>query len=111
LNVPLLRPVLSITARAWQPPAWTSACYIRALANHDASGLGVAADIPPVRITSADLTYSANARAEQATATFTPRAVDSTFWLVTITYADEPWAPPDNGPPRYIYGASGVPVT
>jgi hypothetical protein len=64
-------------------------CYVRALADHDASGLmAVAADIPPVRITSADLTYSADAHAGQATATFTPSPVDSTFWLVTITYAD-----------------------
>ncbi len=64
-------------------------CYVRALANHDASGLmAIAADIPPVRITSADLAYSADARAGQATATFTPSPVDTSFWLVTIRYAD-----------------------
>src|SRR6516165_10112815 len=39
-------------------------CYLRALAGRDAAGLmAVAADIPPVRITSADLAYSADARA------------------------------------------------
>ena len=64
-------------------------CYVRDLANHDSSGLmAVAADIPPVRITSADLAYSADARAGQATATFTPSPVDTNFWFVTIRYAD-----------------------
>lgn len=50
--------------------------------------MAVAADIPPVRITSADLAYSADARAGLATATFTPSPVDTSFWLVTIRYAD-----------------------
>jgi hypothetical protein len=48
----------------------------------------VAADIPPVRITSADLAYSADARAGLATATFTPNPNDNTSAFVTITYAD-----------------------
>jgi hypothetical protein len=64
-------------------------CYLRALASRDTAGLtAVAADIPPVRITSADLTYSADARAGLATATFTPNPNDTTFAGVTITYAD-----------------------
>jgi hypothetical protein len=64
-------------------------CYLRALANRDTGGLmAVAADIPPVRITSADLTYSADARAGLATATFAPNPYDITFCYVTITYAD-----------------------
>jgi hypothetical protein len=64
-------------------------CYLRALANHDASGLmTVAADIPPVRITNADLSYSADARAGLATAIFTPNPVDDSFCDVTITYAN-----------------------
>jgi hypothetical protein len=64
-------------------------CYLRALASRDTKGLmAVAADIPPVRITSADLTYSADARAGLATATFTPNPNDTTFVGVTITYAD-----------------------
>jgi hypothetical protein len=64
-------------------------CYLRALASRDTAGLmAVAADIPPVRITSADLTDSADARAGLATAIFTPNPNDTTFAGVTITYAD-----------------------
>jgi hypothetical protein len=64
-------------------------CYLRALASRDTAGLmAVAADIPPVRITSADLTYSADARAGLATAAFTPNPNDTTSDFVTITYAD-----------------------
>jgi hypothetical protein len=63
-------------------------CYLRALASRDATGLmSVAADIPPVRITSADLAYSADARAGLATATFTPNREDTTSVFVIITYA------------------------
>ena len=64
-------------------------CYLRALAGRDPAGLmAVAAGIPPVRITSADLTYSAGARAGLATATFTPNPDDTTSAFVTIVYAD-----------------------
>ena len=64
-------------------------CYLRALASRDTTGLmAVAADIPPVRITSADLTYSADARAGLAAAAFTPNPNDTTSAFVTITYAD-----------------------
>jgi hypothetical protein len=64
-------------------------CYLRALASRDNDGLmAVAADIPPVRITSADLRYSADARAGLATAAFTPNPEDTTSAFVTITYAD-----------------------
>jgi hypothetical protein len=64
-------------------------CYLRALASRDTAGLmAVAADIPAVRITSADLTYSADARAGLATATVTPNPNDTTFAGATITYAD-----------------------
>lgn len=62
-------------------------CYLRALASGNAAGLmAVAADIPPVRITSADLRYSRDARAGLATAAFTPNPDDSTSAFVTITY-------------------------
>ncbi|HEY2261384.1 MAG TPA: hypothetical protein VGI96_02025 [Streptosporangiaceae bacterium] len=64
-------------------------CYLRALASRDTAGLmTVATDIPPVRITRADLRYSADARAGLATAVFTPSPVDTTGVSVTITYAD-----------------------
>src|SRR5215470_2398743 len=64
-------------------------CYLRALAGRDTAGLmAVAADIPPVRITSADLRYSADARAGLATATFTPSPLVTDMPFVTITYAD-----------------------
>jgi hypothetical protein len=63
-------------------------CYLRALASRDTTGLmAVAADIPPVRITSADLAYSADARAGLATATFAPNPEDATSAFVIITYA------------------------
>jgi hypothetical protein len=48
----------------------------------------VAADIPPVRITSANLRYSADARTGLATAVVTPSPEDTTYARVTITYAD-----------------------
>jgi hypothetical protein len=64
-------------------------CYLRALAGQDTAGLmAVAADIPAVRITSADLRYSADARAGLATAAFTPNPEDTTSGFVVITYAD-----------------------
>jgi hypothetical protein len=64
-------------------------CYLRALASRDTAGLmAVAADIPPVRITNADLAHSADARAGLAAATFTPNPNDTTFAGVTITYTD-----------------------
>jgi hypothetical protein len=64
-------------------------CYLRALASRDTAGLmAVAADIPQVRITSADLTYSADARAGLATAAFTPNPEDTASDFVIITYAD-----------------------
>lgn len=63
-------------------------CYLRALASRDTTGLmAVAADIPPVRITTADLRYSAEARAGLATATFTANPEDTTSAFVIITYA------------------------
>jgi hypothetical protein len=64
-------------------------CYLRALASRDTAGLmAVAADIPPVRITSADLRDSADARTGLATAAFTPNPEDTTSDFVIITYAD-----------------------
>ena len=64
-------------------------CYLRALAHRDTAALlAVAADIPPVRITKADLTHSADARTGRATATFLPALVDTAFFEVIITYAD-----------------------
>jgi hypothetical protein len=64
-------------------------CYLRGLATGNAAGLiAVAADIPPVRITSADLRYSKDARAGLATAAFTPNPEDTTSAFVTITYPD-----------------------
>lgn len=65
-------------------------CYLRALAERNNAGLmAVAANDPVVHITSADLIYSADARAGQATATFTPSPVDDTYVLLTIKYADD----------------------
>src|SRR5690348_4542508 len=64
-------------------------CYLQALARRDKAGLlTVAADIPPVHITQADLTHSADARSGQATATFLPATVDTMYIPVIISYAD-----------------------
>jgi hypothetical protein len=64
-------------------------CYLRALAEHDTGGLAaVADDMPPVRITQADLAHSADARSGLATATFTPNPSDPTNTLLSISYAD-----------------------
>jgi hypothetical protein len=64
-------------------------CYLQALAKRDTAGLrAVADDDPAVRLTAADLTHSADARAGLATATFTPSPVDDTYVLLTIAFAD-----------------------
>jgi len=64
-------------------------CYLRALTGRDTAGLqAVAANIPPVRITKADLAHSADARSGRATATFLPATVDTCWVPVIITYAD-----------------------
>jgi hypothetical protein len=80
---------LLVHGTASPPQARLVRCYLRALAHRDTAGLlAVAVGIPPVRITSADITYSADARAGQARATFTPNPSDSTSCRVTITYAN-----------------------
>ncbi len=80
---------LQVRGTASPPQTRLVRCYLGALAQGDTGGLlAVAADIPPVRITRADLTYSADVRAGRATATFTSNPSDSTFCDVTITYAD-----------------------
>lgn len=80
---------LQVRGNASPAQAGLVRCYLRALASRDTAELmAVAADIPPVRITSADLAYSADARGGLATATFTPNPEDSTSAFVTITYAD-----------------------
>jgi hypothetical protein len=64
-------------------------CYLRALAARDTAMLmRVADNIPPVRITKADLGYSADARSGLATVTFTPDPVDTTYVLLKIVYAN-----------------------
>jgi hypothetical protein len=80
---------LRVRGRATAEQARLVRCYLRGLAGHDAAQLmAVAADIPAVRITKADLAYSAGARSGLATATFTPSPVDDTYVLLTITYAN-----------------------
>ena len=80
---------LAVRGTAGPAQAGLVRCYLRALASRDTARLmTVAADIPPVHITSADLAYSADARAGLATAAFTPNPNDTTSAFVTITYAD-----------------------
>jgi hypothetical protein len=80
---------LRVRGSASPPQARLIRCYLHALAHRDTSGLlAVAARIPPVRITRADLTHAADARAGPATAAFTPNPSDPTSCDVTITYAD-----------------------
>ena len=64
-------------------------CYLRALAERDTGGLAaVAGNMPPVRITQADLAHSADARSGLATATFLPADVDVAYVPLIIRYAD-----------------------
>ena len=64
-------------------------CYLRALASRDSAGLMAAAgDIPPVRITRADLAHAADAGAGPATAIFTQNPSDTSSAWVDIIYAD-----------------------
>jgi hypothetical protein len=64
-------------------------CYLRALAGRDTAGLAAVADnMPPVRITQADLAHSADARSGLATATFTQNPSDPENAFVVIRYAD-----------------------
>lgn len=64
-------------------------CYLRALAHRDTAGLlAVADNIPPARITKADLAHSADAQSGVAMATFTPNPFDSTDVGLSIRYAD-----------------------
>jgi hypothetical protein len=64
-------------------------CYLRALAGRDTGGLeAVAGNMPPVRITKADLAHSADARSGLATATFLPADTDVAYMPLIITYAD-----------------------
>jgi hypothetical protein len=64
-------------------------CYVRALAHRDTAALlAVAANVPAVRITGADLAHSADARSGRATVTFLPALVDTDWIPVIITYAD-----------------------
>jgi hypothetical protein len=80
---------LQVRGKATAEQARLVRCYLRALAHRDAAGLlAVADDIPPVRVTSADLAHSADARTGLATATFTPSPVDSDYALLTVVYAD-----------------------
>jgi hypothetical protein len=69
--------------------AGLAGCYVRDLTQGDAAGLqAIAAYIPAVRITRADLRYAADARAGLATAAFTQSPVDTTFAWAAITFAD-----------------------
>jgi hypothetical protein len=64
-------------------------CYLKALAGSDKAGLNaVAQNIPKVRITAADLKYSADARSGLATAYFSPSSISTSYVGLTITYAD-----------------------
>jgi hypothetical protein len=54
---------LQVRGTASRAQAGLVRCYLRALASRDTAGLmGVAAYIPPARITKADFTHSADAR-------------------------------------------------
>lgn len=78
-----------VRGSARPPQARLIRCYLHALAHRDTSGLlAVAARIPPVRITRADLTHAADARAGPAIATFTPNPSDPTSCEVAIAFAD-----------------------
>jgi hypothetical protein len=80
---------LQVRGTATRAQAGLVRCYLRALAARDTAGLMAVADYDPaVRITTADLAHSTDARAGLATATFTPSEVDSTYVSLTISYDD-----------------------
>jgi hypothetical protein len=82
----------------WRAPAVRTACIILVGAGgawgaHTACAAYQArrtpsCSWPPTHITEADLAYSPDARAGEATATFTPSPVDSTYVLLAIRYAN-----------------------
>jgi hypothetical protein len=64
-------------------------CYLRAIAEHNATELkSIAQNIPPAHITGSDFRYSADARSGVTTVTFTPNPNDTTFVYLTIRFAD-----------------------
>jgi len=80
---------LKVQGAANAAQAGLARCYLRDLAQGDTAGLqATAADIPAVRITRADLKYKADARAGLASAIITLSPVDTTFALISITFAD-----------------------
>ena len=80
---------LRVRGTATSQQAGLVRCYLQALARRDINGLYAVADnIPKVRITAADLKYSADARAGLATAYFSPSSVSTSYAELTITYAD-----------------------
>jgi len=80
---------LHVHGDATAEQAGLARCYLQALAGGDTTGLNaLAANDPPGRITKADLTHAADARAGLATATFTPGQAGTTHVLLTITYAN-----------------------
>jgi hypothetical protein len=88
-SVPSCSWSLRVSGHATSEQAGLIRCYLRALADHNTGGLLAVADTTsgPVRITSADFRYSADARAGVATAIFTPGENDDAY-LVTIKFAD-----------------------
>jgi hypothetical protein len=80
---------LRIRGTATADEAGVVRCYLQAEAERDIAGLyAVAQNIPKVRITSADLKYSANARSGLATAYFASSSTSVSYVGLTITYAN-----------------------
>lgn len=80
---------LRIRGTATAQEAGLVRCYLRALARRNMADLYAIADnIPKVRITEADLKYSADARSGIATAYFSPSSISTSYVGLTINYAD-----------------------
>jgi hypothetical protein len=86
-----------LTIRIHGKPArgqvYLTRCYLRALAQRDAASMHKLSEFVPQfgfrsRITSRELSDSADARAGVATATFIQNQVDSAYTIVRITFAD-----------------------
>jgi hypothetical protein len=88
-SVPACSWPLEVRGPATPEQAGLIRCYVRALAIRSVAGLQAVADSdPPVRITAAQFTHTADARSGTATATFVTDPVDSADMTVRIAYAD-----------------------
>jgi hypothetical protein len=80
---------MRIRGTATEDQAGLVRCYLEDLDHRDMAGLyAVAENIPKVRLTSADLRYSQDARSGLATVYFAPSSISTSHLALIITYAN-----------------------